>query len=315
MSGRRLLSAKAKYGFNGKPKDNEDYGEGNAYDFGARIYDSRLGKWLSLDPLAKRYPSMSPYTSFNDNPVLYIDPDGKDGRVSITTMGNTTNIVYETTIQVYGQQATNADVAAYNKYASEIAGGTKTFNIDGKTYNVTIKINFTNVNAKALETMAQANGYNKPGENNPMTASSSGVDKTKLQGFKEGDNLMEVNLGKNLGVSADVSGLGVSGAQVGAGATPKTYVHTALHTLGFNEAYNQGSGLPAVQGFEGDVMRQYEGWPDDTKTNAYHYENLINYVVKNVIEPATQQAVYGPKIETSVPNSGANKSSEAKEVK
>lgn len=32
-------------------KDNEVKGSGNSLDFGARIYDSRLGKWLSTDPL------------------------------------------------------------------------------------------------------------------------------------------------------------------------------------------------------------------------------------------------------------------------
>ena len=57
----RTYNASAyRYGFNGKEKDNELYGEGNAYDFGARINDPRLGRWLSLDPLAAKYPPAAP---------------------------------------------------------------------------------------------------------------------------------------------------------------------------------------------------------------------------------------------------------------
>jgi len=76
MSGRRLLSAKAKYGFNGKLKDNEDYGEGNAYDYGMRIYDSRLGRFLSSDPLFKSYPFYTPYQFAGNMPTLFVDLDG-----------------------------------------------------------------------------------------------------------------------------------------------------------------------------------------------------------------------------------------------
>jgi RHS repeat-associated protein len=66
-----------RYGFNGKEQDNEVSGEGNSYDFGARIYDSRLGRWMSTDPLSGKYPFASPYSFVLNTPIQAIDPDGQ----------------------------------------------------------------------------------------------------------------------------------------------------------------------------------------------------------------------------------------------
>lgn len=49
-----------------------------AYDFGARMYDARLGIFTSIDPHARRYPSWSPYSAFAGNPLIFVDPDGRD---------------------------------------------------------------------------------------------------------------------------------------------------------------------------------------------------------------------------------------------
>ncbi|NBG66001.1 RHS repeat-associated core domain-containing protein [Acidiluteibacter ferrifornacis] len=66
-----------RYGFNGMERDDEMKGSGNSYDFGARIYDPRLGRWMSLDPLFSVQPGFSPYVGFNNNPLIFVDPDGK----------------------------------------------------------------------------------------------------------------------------------------------------------------------------------------------------------------------------------------------
>ena len=67
-----------RYGFNGMESDNEVKGEGNSYDFGARIYDSRVGRWLSGDPLESKYPFVSTYSYCLNNPVVLIDPNGEE---------------------------------------------------------------------------------------------------------------------------------------------------------------------------------------------------------------------------------------------
>jgi RHS repeat-associated protein len=70
------------FGFNGKMVDKEVKGEGNSLDFGARIYDPRLGMWMSVDPENKQYPHLAPYSSFGLNPIYYVDPGGETLRVA-----------------------------------------------------------------------------------------------------------------------------------------------------------------------------------------------------------------------------------------
>lgn len=58
-----------RYGFQGQEKDDEVKGEGNSVNFAFRMYDPRIGKFLSLDPLAPQYPHNSPY-AFAENRVI-----------------------------------------------------------------------------------------------------------------------------------------------------------------------------------------------------------------------------------------------------
>lgn len=67
-----------RYGFNGKEDDNEVKGVGNSLDFGARIYDSRIDRFLSVDPKAAKMPAWSPYSFGFNNPIHFIDPDGQE---------------------------------------------------------------------------------------------------------------------------------------------------------------------------------------------------------------------------------------------
>jgi RHS repeat-associated protein len=64
------------YGFNGKENDNEVKGEGNQQDYGMRIYDNRLGRFLSVDPITKTYPMLTPYQFASNTPIYAIDFDG-----------------------------------------------------------------------------------------------------------------------------------------------------------------------------------------------------------------------------------------------
>lgn len=65
-----------RYGFNGKENDNEVKGEGKQQDYGMRIYDPRLGRFLSVDPLTREYPWNSSYSYAEGDIVRSIDMDG-----------------------------------------------------------------------------------------------------------------------------------------------------------------------------------------------------------------------------------------------
>lgn len=100
MPGRNFSSNNYRYGFNGKENDKDISEVGQ--DFAGRIYDGRLGRWLSVDPLFTKFPSNSPYIFCLNSPLFLIDPDGReviinkattsnDGPLIVTSVGNLGN--------------------------------------------------------------------------------------------------------------------------------------------------------------------------------------------------------------------------------
>ena len=72
---KRLYYSLERFTFTGKERDSET---GFSY-FGARYYDSDiLTGWLSVDPMADKYPNISPYAYCAWNPVRLVDPDGRE---------------------------------------------------------------------------------------------------------------------------------------------------------------------------------------------------------------------------------------------
>jgi len=89
-----------RYGFNGKENDNEVKGEGNQQDYGMRIYDPRIGKFLSVDPLTKNYPELTPYQFASNRPIDGSDLDGKEWKSEIRFVGPTGKYVIDYNITI-----------------------------------------------------------------------------------------------------------------------------------------------------------------------------------------------------------------------
>lgn len=144
IPGRRFNSNKATYGFNGKRKDNEIYGEGNAYDFGERIQDPRLGgRWFSVDPLAGKMQGWSPYSFAFNSPISHADYKGLYPILTVTN-----EITGYTAIKVYGKTGNpTLIVPTYKAVLKDVTNGKTT--ILG-TYNVT-RDGYYNIGSKKNE--------------------------------------------------------------------------------------------------------------------------------------------------------------------
>lgn len=81
----------------------------NQVDFGLRIYDPRIGRFLSRDPIDKEYES--PYAAFANNPIANIDPDGAD-TANASKVAAYQNVLTESAkkMESLGQQINNLQV-------------------------------------------------------------------------------------------------------------------------------------------------------------------------------------------------------------
>ena len=135
----RLVSN--RYRFNGKEEQtilSEDL-----LDYGARTYDFSLKQWTTQDPLAEKYYHLSPYAFANNNPVRYVDPDGKDIRIAIK--GNTATI--HANIIFGGPDVSQSAVDAYRReiawyWGADSNGDPWTYEHNGQKYNVVFDIHY-----------------------------------------------------------------------------------------------------------------------------------------------------------------------------
>src|SRR5690554_1203583 len=87
------------YKFNGKEKDeelrsnreynniNNKYHEQTGYNnFGARYYYDWASIWLSVDPMSDKYPHLTSYNYCANNPVMLVDPDGRDNVIYLVNL-------------------------------------------------------------------------------------------------------------------------------------------------------------------------------------------------------------------------------------
>ncbi len=75
MNGRQADAGDYRYGFNGKENDR-DWGTKWIQDYGFRLYNPSIGKFLSVDPLTASYPFYTPYQFAGNKPIAAVDLDG-----------------------------------------------------------------------------------------------------------------------------------------------------------------------------------------------------------------------------------------------
>lgn len=85
-----------EYLYNGKELQSDNFASSslNWYDYGARFYDPQIGRFTTQDPFAAKYYSLSPFSYVANNPLKFIDPDGKE--IVIVTKRNKEGSIVET---------------------------------------------------------------------------------------------------------------------------------------------------------------------------------------------------------------------------
>ena len=203
--------------FNGKELDSET----GLYYYGARYYEPVLAMWFGVDALAEKYPNMCGYVYCAGNPVKFVDPDGKDGKVIIAEDGS---IIVQSTI-VYSK----SDLDNYNKKTPE---------------NYTLS-NFQNdvdkyYNSQSFDVIINDCEYSIRFDITVEEINDDAIDETKLpvgyskMSFGEGDVA-----GRSSGNSIRIIMPQLSSVSEETGATLS---HEIGHTLGLKDSFDYSSG-------------------------------------------------------------------------
>ncbi|MDB5137940.1 MAG: hypothetical protein JWP37_4543 [Mucilaginibacter sp.] len=270
-------ASKYRYGFNGKENDNEVIGDGNQQDYGMRIYDPRLGRFLSVDPIAKEYPELTPYQFASNRPIDGIDQDGLEWCPPIpkfpTNQGHWsdyTGAVCNGLINVtnYIPQIWNSGVSTVKSlqkgtYLNDVGGEFKQMGVGIKNqivndYNYTISTPFTQQLKDAGNTLTSPQTLENVstflvGSEIPMGGGKGNLLKVETKTTAAAKTLIKADVTSAVETKAAQFAAGKSN-----GAIPGSIVHQGLKSqLGANEAklskpriyINGGSGKYAVPDF------------------------------------------------------------------
>jgi RHS repeat-associated protein len=301
MPGRKFTLGEYRYGFNGKEKDDEVSGDGNQYDYGMRIYNPRLGRFLSTDPLGSKYPWLTPYQYASNSPIALIDIDGAEG--GVPPNDNKVITVFLSPSNMFNPKSGNLAMASgfLQAKAQELSGA----------------------NMKALVVASATDAYNQIFElkQQGYTIANLIIDSHGhgSSAFDIGDDKIDA---KAAGASSMLKKMTegmtgqivLMGCQLGANKELMTNLanltgHTVIASEGwvtdwpgmFNDPVNTKSGLTSAVGFlwdlegpVGDAFREYTRgeMTDMQKMGSYIFrDEAVNEIVNEVMKRYTSGGV------------------------
>jgi RHS repeat-associated protein len=224
-----------KLKYNGKEEQRKEFSDGSGLewtDFGARMYDNQLGRWMNVDPKAHQFTWQSQYCAMDNDPINKIDPDGQSGEPVIDKKNKTVTV--HSNFIFYGSKAdAKLSKATANEIASQYNGANGKTTIDGVEYTVKFNITYQTVTEAEATKMAEGNTDVK---NNFIRVEKNN---TRMgRSFNEiGENNGFMNTDDNLGTST-------------------TAPHEVGHGYGLTHSSNdqRGSGQPDIMAARGTLV-------------------------------------------------------------
>jgi len=258
-------------------REDELYAPGSAYDFGARMYDGRLGRWWSVDPLAGKYPSMSAYCFALNSPNLFKDPNGKEAVITIQRNENGGGkIVISSIVYVTGAEATPQKVIDFNKELSNFNLDGTFIDENGDSWDVEVSIAFEYAENKSVIDLEKGENVIEMVSEERRSHVTSG----------QGGKIIDVNPETGERTTKWVDPIVGNSAQIGVHQqTTRTLVHESLHLFGLSDRYTDvpislpegryASTSVAHYGFKDDIMATGTGM------SQHHINNWANYALNN----------------------------------
>lgn len=239
LPGRNFSSDSYRNLFQGMEHDDEFYGStGTSYTTEFRQYDPRIGRWLSIDPLASVFPHQSPYCAYNNNPIYWIDPTGQGGEVTADKANKTITVnqkvfFWKNKEGANNDQVSNQEGLVSTLQASDQAGWNGTFNVDMSDAQDGSDMWTVNYNTEFVPIEAT------------NEASYERQAKRRQSAEPTADWLSAINDPNQR--NGDYTGGKITINLAGSRPTVQTYGHERAHTLGLREAAQYPQfGLPTA---------------------------------------------------------------------
>jgi len=244
----------------------------DTYDYGARGYYAAMGGWPTMDPLAEKYYSVSPYVYCGGNPVNALDPNGEDYVITIqrNDKNEITGITFSATVYIKGDGASKERASKLNSLAKE------TFKSNGSLGpNIQFNVNYEYAPDKTEGDLVDGKGQNL------LTFTNDKVDR------KKGDDSQIYD-------DRDATHSGYEGKIYNSKGKSSNYdvMHETFHLLGFSDRYDSNTGKPNDR-YENDLM----GSNGKFDLSPNHYANMYEFVLR---QPAFQQHKYLKRISSDV---------------
>lgn len=161
-------AAAQKYKYNGKELQDDNIGgsQFNVYDYGKRMYDPSIGRFLKIDRLAEKYHNLTPYSYAGNNPIYFVDIQGDSIKPNIV-------VVYSKEMNPRKSQK------GHDFGITKLKGATPSFNSTTKNVDLTVEIQIT------YSSILEEENFNKdnPGFKNEVEQHETGHKDQILEAF------------------------------------------------------------------------------------------------------------------------------------